>query len=112
MEGTLAWGMGSAARCLLPTSWACAGGGLQIVELTLVDGATAALMAPGGMLPHSGRMYACNRPVHLMKRKCAAVPGREGIEVFSAKLKRRMIWLDPSNWHNDACHLFDAVFGA
>jgi hypothetical protein len=25
-----------------------------------------------------------------MKRKCVAVPGREGIEVFSAKLKRRI----------------------
>jgi hypothetical protein len=31
---------------------------------------------------------------------------------FASTIKAEMIWLDPSNWHNDACHLFDAVFGA
>ena len=73
-----------------PHFFAWAGGGLQVVEFTLVDAATAALIARERMLPHTDRMYACDRLVHFMKQKCAAVSGREGIEVFSAKLKRRI----------------------
>jgi hypothetical protein len=46
------------------------------------------MMARERMLPHTGRMYACNRMVHLMTRDLAALLARESFEVFSAKLKQ------------------------
>jgi hypothetical protein len=42
------------------------------------------MMTRGRMLPHTGRMYACNRPVHFMKRKFA----RSGGKSSKAKLIR------------------------
>src|ERR1700679_2671864 len=38
------------------------------------------------MLPRAGRMYACNRPVHFIKRKFARSGGKSS-ELFSAELK-------------------------
>jgi len=40
------------------------------------------------MLPQTGRMYACNRPVHLKKRDFEAIGDGESFEVNSAKLKQ------------------------
>lgn len=44
------------------------------------------MMARERTLPHTGRMYACNRQVHLMKRDLEALFVGESIEGNSAKL--------------------------
>jgi hypothetical protein len=41
------------------------------------------MMARERMLPHTGRMYACNRPVHLINRKFATVRRGEIRSIFS-----------------------------